>query len=739
MDKNGFFQGLCQLNNCPPTTPQGWFFWYCSGTSDKDMAINIEIKGNLARLLATENLLVEHRNVQTAMFDVDRRILTLPMWEKASATVYDMLVGHEVGHALFTPFDEWNKKEKYSKIPPDYVNVVEDARIERLMKKKFAGLSRDFYNAYQELHADDFFSVKEDDVNEMHLIDRINLYFKIGVYLCIDFNDDENQFVNDITKAETFEQVLDIALAIYEYSKKQQESATVVPQKTNEVASTPNPQGGEDDGESLDEDEDGETNESPQESRSEDENVDVSKTQRAFESNSQELIKHHYGSDIDYIGVPELNLENVVVPFDSVFSYLREHFTYDFDCDKIKIAINESTSDYNKFKKSSAKEVNYLVKEFEMKKSADAYARTSTCRTGVLDTRQLHTYKYNEDLFRKVSVIADGKNHGLVFLLDWSGSMQYTLHDSIKQLFSLIWFCKKVNIPFDVYAFSNDAWAINHSGYDIAISEPDQYPMVKKWIQNDIAIEGYFRMVNIFTSKSKNKDLDEMMKYIWLCSTAFSGGVIPYPSKFALSGTPLNEAILALLPIMKKFISDNKLQKCHTVIFTDGEGQGISRNDLVTRGNNNPYTVKCRKRYVVSNSMLRNRRTGNTYKLGETSGDNTLAIIKAVKDELPQSSFIAFRVIGKGDLRNFHNWYGKEQYRFFEDMKTSIKKDGHIQLKSSAFDIFYGIPLNNISVDSEFDVSEDASKREVATAFRKMFKNKGVNKKVLQTFIEQVA
>ena len=55
-----------------------------------------EIKGNLARLLATENLIVEHRRVSTASFDVDRRVLTLPNWDRASGVVYDMLVGHEL-------------------------------------------------------------------------------------------------------------------------------------------------------------------------------------------------------------------------------------------------------------------------------------------------------------------------------------------------------------------------------------------------------------------------------------------------------------------------------------------------------------------------------------------------------------------------------------------------------------------------------------------------------------------
>ena len=59
-----------------------------------------------------------------------------------------------------------------------------------------------------------------------------------------------------------------------------------------------------------------------------------------------------------------------------------------------------------------------------MKKSADEYRRAATSKTGVLDTNKLHTYKYNDDIFKKVTVIPEGKNHGLVMYLDWSGSMQ---------------------------------------------------------------------------------------------------------------------------------------------------------------------------------------------------------------------------------------------------------------------------------------------------------------------------
>ena len=141
-----------------------------------------EIKGNLARLLATENLIVEHRKTATAMFDVERRVLTLPLWDKASSTVYDMLVGHEVGHALFTPNEDWRE---VADCPKDFVNVIEDARIEKLMKRKFPGLRKSFAGGYKELNDMDFFSILDEDLSTFSLIDRINLHFKIGASACL--------------------------------------------------------------------------------------------------------------------------------------------------------------------------------------------------------------------------------------------------------------------------------------------------------------------------------------------------------------------------------------------------------------------------------------------------------------------------------------------------------------------------------------------------------------------------
>ena len=84
--------------------------------------VNYEIKSQLAKLLATEDIIVENKNVETAQFNVTDRVLTLPRWTFASDVVYDLLVGHEVGHALFTPDDEWYLT---SDIPQSIVNVVE--------------------------------------------------------------------------------------------------------------------------------------------------------------------------------------------------------------------------------------------------------------------------------------------------------------------------------------------------------------------------------------------------------------------------------------------------------------------------------------------------------------------------------------------------------------------------------------------------------------------------------------
>ena len=167
------------------------------------MTVSHEIKSQLAKLLATEDLVVEHKKVETACFNVHTRVLTLPMWEKAGNEVYDMLVAHEVGHALYTPDRNWLEDVK---VPPQFVNIVEDVRIEKLMKRRYLGLPKTFYAGYQVLADEDFFGVECDDVTKMNLADRVNLYFKIGNFVNIPFDHEEEIIVKTIEQCETFDE-----------------------------------------------------------------------------------------------------------------------------------------------------------------------------------------------------------------------------------------------------------------------------------------------------------------------------------------------------------------------------------------------------------------------------------------------------------------------------------------------------------------------------------------------------
>ena len=527
------------------------------------MSVNLEVKGSLAKCLATENLIIEHKKVSTASFDVDRRILVLPMWDKASATVYDLLVGHEVGHALFTDNIDWTVD--YSDVPKDFINVIEDVRVERLMKKKYAGLAKTFYNGYNELNSDDFFSVKDENLDNLSFIDRINMYFKIGAFHNIAFSDQENEFVTRISQLETFQEVLDISREIVQflnYKKKQLtempeivqnqgESGEEVDLPENSEQNAPNDsmdieqesqESSSTDGESQGEESVTMEQETPSGSGSDpsDKHGDEfeSKTSQSFDEKAQDLT-NKFGQETLYVELPEIILENVVIPNDYIHSKCKEHYQSGPWVSEWYASVSQ---DYLSYKKSAEKEVSYLVKEFECKKSADQYARSTTARTGILDTSKLHTYKYNEDLFKKVSVIPDGKNHGLIFILDWSGSMCDWILDTCKQMYNLIWFCKKVNIPFEVYAFTVDC----NSYVDI---QPNHPPIYNK-VANVVAPENSFRLLNFFSSKTSTRELDVQMKNIWAACHGFQKKSGSVPRHLDLSGSPL---VIPCLHFMHSF------------------------------------------------------------------------------------------------------------------------------------------------------------------------------------------
>ena len=148
-----------------------------------------------AKLLATENISVIRARVSTASFDIKNRVLTLPQWKDMSPLVEGMLIGHEVGHALYTTDDYLTPIQEDGKLR-GYLNILEDVRIEKLMKRKYPGIRKTMNLGYQELNDKDFFGVKKvPDLSTLSLIDRINLYFKAGYQCGVKFTPEEKLLV----------------------------------------------------------------------------------------------------------------------------------------------------------------------------------------------------------------------------------------------------------------------------------------------------------------------------------------------------------------------------------------------------------------------------------------------------------------------------------------------------------------------------------------------------------------
>ena len=724
------------------------------------MTVKHEIKSQLAKLLATEDLIVEHKKVKTATFNVHTRVLILPKWDRASNNVYDTLVAHEVGHALYTPDIDWSKDLK---VPPSFVNIVEDVRIEKLMKRRYDGLAKCFYKGYNELNDDDFFDINDQDLTSFNIADRVNLYFKVGAWNDISFSDNETPIVDLIANVETFDDTLSAAEALYNLCKQELENQKEEinldeddisdGEDTRLGNSSINSDGDDtnsDDSDNSDMEDDVDPDYQPFSSGGNigvDHKIEIEpeiQTADALENAIKHLTNTSNNLENTYFELPKLDLKKIIINNKTIHDNIEKSWKDDqerwntyYKENNLKFSnknlFEEADCEYMKFKRSAQKEVNYLVKEFECKKAASAYARSSTARTGVLDTAKLHTYKFNEDLFKKVTVIPDGKNHGLVFILDWSGSMQHILHDTVKQLFNLLWFCNKVNIPFEVYAFTCE---YPHAG-------GDRLTLAYEKKEGLAVVEETFSLMNLFTSKVKTKELENQMKTIFRLSCLFDRSMsLSYnvPFGMRLSGTPLNESLIALHQIIPQFKSEYNIEKVQCVILTDGEGSPLKYTREYKK-NDYEDSSWMGSNYIGDRCILRNRKTGYTYScdgLGRWA-DVTNLLLKDLRETFIDVNFIGIRILGGRDASHFIKSYIEEGDSSYEKLMKNWKKEKAFSIKTSGYHSYFGLSSSALSNDDEFEVQEDATKAQIKRAFVKSLKNKKMNKKILGEFIELVA
>lgn len=549
--------------------------------------LDYQLQSNVARLLSRENITVTHRNVKTASFDLRNRVMTLPLWKDHGKVVYDMLIAHEVGHALEDDQDLFIKYLEDNGFPsvPDPLNVIDDIRIERKVQAKYPGLPKIFHAAYKILVENGIFNVDGRDLTKLNFVDRLNLHAKIGTHVRVPLNDEELEFYNRCYAAETTQDVLDLYDEFRELIKKPEDpQSEIEPSEDDEDITFPqnpsNENGEEEDEEneapSFDPDAEEAEEEFEEETSATDSNQGVdeetSETLEEFNNNIRER-----DTEVNAYGYSRFDKDNVpmMMPLKSsvdqmLTSYqeiLEDRNTY---TSYASLRHNpEFISEALAYKKDVKKKVGVLIREFERRKAAYQYSRAQEARTGTIDVNKLHRYKYDDQIFNSVTRLANSKNHGMIFYIDYSGSMGSVLKDVIDQTLNLVHFCKKMSIPFEVYSYTSNIF----DAFDAKNKKIDQAP-------NEIGVNN-LKLNHLFSSDMTKVEyelaFDQMfMQYrflraggsCWRMDDAFG-------RKESLGGTPLNALIAAANHHCNDFQKKHRVEKLNVIILTDGDSEGL--------------------------------------------------------------------------------------------------------------------------------------------------------------------
>jgi len=763
--------------------------------------ININTKSQLAKLIATENISIQHNQVKTASFDTVNRILTLPIFKVQSGDVYDMLIAHECSHALYTPTDGWKKISGDDELR-SYVNVLEDTRIDKLIQKKYPGVVRNYLNGFDIMEKQNFFSLQGKDVNkDLMLIDKINLRSKSMTRIKFNFSSEEKDWLVKVDALKTFNQVVKLAKEMLNWQKDQIEQMKKLP-NFDELALVENYGLGEE----LDSDnnvntKDGNTNiksnnsessndDGDQESQTNksDENTEdgegkeansyntdgaggdggvdpqklIAITDSSYEKNKEKLLDGK--TKYTYFNLPEPNLKKVIVSNKDwikkwkEYSYKRNEY-YSYDHNKRIEYINWLKDNFKQFKNDNKKTVNYLVKEFEMKKSATAYKRASTDKTGVIDPLKLKDYKFSDDIFKRLTILPDAKNHGMMMLLDWSGSMCDVIKQTVDQLMNLIWFCQKINIPFEVYLFTSEMDG-NRDGNSYDYDDKGNRINIKSKSWNLKHGDGKFddfNLINVASHKMKKTDLDESLMYLhhmglyyddryshksYDSVDYYNGDRFNIPKEFWLGTTPLNEALVAMNKLVPMFKQKYNIEKMTFITLTDGGANSNYGTETIANGEKGlsilktsggtPIVTIGKKQYSVEDKFVYGHMTTLLLTvLKNQYGINTIGfyVVKRLNRMWELESMIG----------QYKDWNDKQSK--LEAVKKKFNKDKVADVNKPGYNRYFLLNGKTMAVENtDLSAVNDGMKAgKIKQLFSKSMKGRIVSRSLLNKFIEEVA
>ena len=761
-------------------------------------------KSTLVKLLAEEDLQVTYKTVPTAHFDVKAREVVLPIWKDKSEAVMDMMSLHEVGHALWTPMDLIKKGQK-KEVKHSFLNVLEDVRIEKMIQEKYLGSVKVFKKAYTELLDKDFFNIKDKDLSKLNLIDRINMHYKNVPN--VPFDDNELEWVEKANQTKTPDDVLNLAVELQEWMYNQQKDT-----ESDEMFKMDIQMGDESEDESEDEKEENkssniESQDTDDTEESEDESSGSSNTKStedntddkeesedkgfAKSNEGQELfdgiesvtdanymMKQEMASDKDAVShvtlnIPKINLDKAIIDYKDINKELTTFYKEKCKGSKSNTQYMQwIVEDIKRFEKEQKPVISYMVKEFEMRKAADLYKRSTVSKTGSLNMDKLHSYSYNEDIFLKMNVEPGATNHGLVMFVDWSGSMSDNFHNTLKQTLNLVWFCKRVNIPFEVYGFTNQYSHGETSTRNVKAQTPKQ---------NDLVVDEC-TLLNLLSSRANKNEFQESLVNFWAisnywCDRMNYGGInvgedkyiypIYIPSNYNLGSTPLNHSIVYAMDLLPKFKKDYGLQKVHTVFLTDGASNSIQNSyqwgkmDRFEELSDQSYDGEFLPGYFdrgtnditiidpVTNKKYEMKLNGERYQRGFSYDSQTNVLVEFLKARVPGMNVVNFFIAGrnrKGTVSRNEIEYifrlGWNEYEEIKKIQKFIRKHNYAVCTTSAWDEMYVLPGGqklDVSNDDMSEVKPGAKKTELKKAFGKMSSGKKNSRPVLNKFVGMIA
>lgn len=701
----------------------------------------LETKSLLAKLLAEENITVQHRKTQTAYFDVKQRILVCPILKDMPDELYDLLMGHEVGHALFTPPDGWHDAVVGNQLPgfKSFLNIVEDARIERFVKNRFPGIRSSFYYGYKDLFERDFFGVKDYPVEKLKLIDKINLHFKLGTLFPIEFTDEELVYVSMVDGTKTWEDVVEVAKTLYEHAKEEAKTDTHKDSNNSEFGEDEDQEDG--DGFQFN-NENGEWDDLLEELNEELQNESEfiedydpeAVTDKEFRRREKDLVDETC-IPISYVNLPQFNLANRIIPFKTVYKDMEDSGL----SDNFEWVVERFGCSVKKFNEKNGRYVNYLVKEFELRKNAKQFARASINKTGELDMKKISKYQLTEDLFRRVTVVPQGKSHGLVIFLDLSGSMKPNMAGTIEQLLILTMFCRKVNIPFAVYGFSDNKYG----------KETVTANSLADYKVNDIHFQNnFFKLKEYLTSNMSRLEFNDAILKLLVLGEMFKAGLTSLPLSEYLNGTPIDEAIVASIDIMNKFRKEHKVEVLTAMFLTDGDANASPRYFV------DSVETNAEGKKVYTQSAFRSQSGSYAYKFNLVITDpKSRASVSANSDDYVMTSlllslakkatnanYVGFYIGSPGDtiglsVRKVFDIYRVKSDAHQKDL-VKARKEKFYPIYGTGFDVYYVIPGGDeLEVKgSGLSVGQDANKNQLKKAFLQAMSSRAVNRIFLSRF-----